>query len=66
MPVTDDLWRCSFCRAERVFTQPECAEGHAGDCPDWACSVCGTAFVVSPAVVGGRDRELAGAGARTA
>lgn len=64
MPVTDDLWRCSFCRAERVFTQPECAEGHDGDCPEWACTECGTAFVVSPALTG--SRELVGAGVRTA
>jgi hypothetical protein len=32
----------------RAFVQPPCAEGHTddgGDCPEWACTDCGTAVV---------------------
>jgi len=56
----EDLWRCSFCRAQRLFTQPDCPDGH-DECPDWACTECGTAFVWSPAVTDGREPALAGA-----
>jgi hypothetical protein len=33
----------------REFVQPPCADGHTddgGECPEWACADCGTAFVL--------------------
>ena len=32
--------------------QPPCADGHTadgGECPEWACADCGTAFVIGDA-----------------
>lgn len=36
---------CSICRADTTFEQPECHDGHGGDCADWACLVCGSAIM---------------------
>jgi hypothetical protein len=36
----------------REFVQPPCADGHTddgGECPEWACAGCGTAFVIGGA-----------------
>ncbi len=41
-------WHCPSCDDVRAFVQPPCAEGHTddgGDCPEWACTDCGTAVV---------------------
>lgn len=32
---------CAECRGARVFHQPDCDDGHGGDCPEWACLECG-------------------------
>ena len=37
-----------------MFVQPPCADGHTdggGECPEWACADCGTAFVIGDAAV---------------
>ena len=41
-------WPCPTCGQDSRFEQPACADGHTddgGDCPEWACVYCGTAFV---------------------
>ena len=46
------LWPCPACDDVRVFVQPPCTDGHTGDggeCPEWACVDCGTAFVIGDA-----------------
>ena len=48
------LWPCPSCGDLRAFVQPPCADGHTddgGECPEWACAACGTAFVIPDAVV---------------
>ena len=50
-------WPCPPCGEITLFVQPPCADGHTddgGECPEWACVDCGTAFVsgdVAPAAV---------------
>ncbi|HEX2074450.1 MAG TPA: hypothetical protein VHF92_11740 [Geodermatophilus sp.] len=42
-------WPCPTCADERLFVQPPCVDGHTedgGECPEWACADCGTAFFV--------------------
>jgi hypothetical protein len=42
-------WPCATCGDERVFEQPPCVDGHTddgGECPEWACTDCGTALLV--------------------
>ena len=46
------LWPCPSCDEVRAFVQPPCADGHTadgGECPEWACADCGTAFVIADA-----------------
>jgi hypothetical protein len=50
---------CAECDREQQFEQPECVDDHGGDCPDWACVVCGSAIVT-----GLFPLELVGAGER--
>ena len=41
-------WPCPTCGQDSEFEQPVCADGHTedgGECPEWACVDCGTAFV---------------------
>ena len=51
-------WPCPSCGQDSEFEQPVCADGHTedgGECPEWACVDCGTAFVsgrVAPVGVG--------------
>lgn len=40
---------CPTCGDERAFEAPECLDGHATDCPDLACTSCGTAVVLGAA-----------------
>ncbi|MEV4672439.1 MULTISPECIES: hypothetical protein [Actinomadura] len=37
---------CSTCGDERVFEQPPCPDGHGVECPERACTECGTAILV--------------------
>jgi hypothetical protein len=51
--VDSRLWPCPACDDVRAFVQPPCTDGHTddgGECPDWACADCGTAFVVGDVV----------------
>jgi hypothetical protein len=35
-----------------VFVQPPCGDGHnddGGECPEWACADCGSAFMIGDA-----------------
>ena len=43
--AADPQW-CSTCRAEVLFEQPDCAEEHGADCPEWVCVQCGDAVLV--------------------
>ena len=46
------LWPCPSCTDVREFVQPPCADGHTddgGECPEWACADCGTAYVLGDA-----------------
>jgi hypothetical protein len=36
---------CSTCGDERDFEQPPCPDGHGSDCPERACTACGTAVL---------------------
>jgi hypothetical protein len=38
----------------RNFVQPVCIDGHTddgGECPEWACANCGTAFMIGDVTV---------------
>ena len=37
---------CSTCRVDVAFEQPECLDGHDGDCPELVCVECGDAVLV--------------------
>ncbi len=42
-------WPCPTCGDVRVFVQPPCLDGHVdggGECPEWACADCGSAFMI--------------------
>ncbi|MBO2448528.1 hypothetical protein J4573_15605 [Actinomadura barringtoniae] len=48
---------CSTCGDERLFEQPPCSDGHGEDCPERACTACGTAILIGlpvapPAILG--------------
>jgi hypothetical protein len=45
------LWPCPPCGEIREFVQPPCADGHDGECPEWACVDCGSAVVLGDAAV---------------
>jgi hypothetical protein len=39
---------CPACGEDAVLEQPPCADGHGadgGECPEWACTGCGAAFL---------------------
>ena len=41
-------WPCPTCGQDTQIEQPVCVDGHTddgGECPEWACVECGTAFV---------------------
>ena len=54
---------CATCRADVEFEQPECADEHGTDCPEWVCVQCGDAFFVgfgafaTPSAAGSRRRR---------
>lgn len=41
---------CPTCGDIRVFEQPPCRDGHGQDCPEWACTACGTALLLDPVI----------------
>ncbi|MFF5263654.1 hypothetical protein ACFY4C_32405 [Actinomadura viridis] len=50
---------CSTCGDERDFEQPPCRDGHGSDCPERACTACGTAVLTGfppPVEAGGTVR----------
>jgi hypothetical protein len=49
------LMHCTSCDGERAFEQPDCVDGHGGDCPDWVCAECGAGVVT--AVIATTSRE---------
>jgi hypothetical protein len=42
---------CDVCAKLRPFEQPPCVEGHGSDCPDWACTGCGSAVFLAPTIM---------------
>ena len=55
---------CPVCAEGREFVQPPCVDGHTedgGDCPEWACTDCGTALLI-----GALPLRVVPAGARRA
>lgn len=40
---------CAVCGGERAFEQPPCPDGHGLDCPERACTGCGSAVLVGSA-----------------
>jgi hypothetical protein len=40
-------FHCDNCRGTRVFEQPLCQDGHGVDCPEWYCTACGDAVLIS-------------------
>lgn len=45
---------CPTCAAVTLVETPPCSDGHGADCPDRACSDCGTALLIDPVLI----REL--------
>lgn len=52
MTTTLDL-PCDVCARVRVFAQPVCVDerAHGADCPEWACTACGTAVRIARVVL---------------
>jgi hypothetical protein len=48
---------CDVCAKVRAFEQPACVESHDGECPDWACTSCGSAIFLAPALMFRRVRK---------
>jgi hypothetical protein len=68
--VNESPRHCPDCRCEQIFSQPhpgagDCPDSPDGDCPEWYCTACGTAFLIAalPAVSSpastGRARRVA-------
>ncbi|MFB9853664.1 hypothetical protein ACFFMR_25105 [Micromonospora andamanensis] len=38
---------CDTCGSTQQFEAPPCVDGHGADCPERACTGCGTAVVMS-------------------
>jgi hypothetical protein len=41
---------CPECGEDRLFEQPhpaDCPDTVDGECPEWACTVCGTALITA-------------------
>lgn len=44
---------CRECGQDQLFDQPHdgqerCPDGPDGECPEWACTACGTALIAGP------------------
>ncbi|REE95264.1 hypothetical protein [Thermomonospora umbrina] len=37
---------CSDCGDDRPFERPPCSDGHGVECPELACTVCGSAILL--------------------
>lgn len=48
---------CSTCAEFRLTEAPPCADGHGPDCPERACTDCGTALFVDPLTTHERRRQ---------
>lgn len=48
--LTLDL-HCDDCADVRAFDQPPCRERHEPDCPEWACTRCGSALLIAPVLM---------------
>lgn len=63
--MMSELYRdCPECGEERLFEQPhsaDCPDTPDGECPEWACTACGTALIAGfPApVTARRSRQRA-------
>jgi len=44
--LSEPIMQCPTCARPRPFEQPPCADGHDLDCPEWACTECGTAVLL--------------------
>lgn len=42
---------CDVCATMRTFDQPVCVDSHGAECPDWACTTCGSAIFLAPPVM---------------
>lgn len=42
-----ELW-CIACGQQRTFEPLDCADGHEVDCPERACTTCGSAVLIAP------------------
>lgn len=53
--MTTELYRdCAVCSQDRLFEQPhptDCPDAPDGECPEWACTECGTALIMATASV---------------
>jgi hypothetical protein len=52
--VDSRLWPCPTCADVTEFVQPPCVDGHTdddGECPEWACADCGSAFMIGDVAV---------------
>jgi hypothetical protein len=64
--MSDDLvvLFCPTCGGERLAETPPCADGHGENCPDRACTDCGTALLFDTmlfdAALGGQRRDAGG------
>ena len=49
--MTEMTWHCPDCRRDRLFEQHHdagnCPDSADGECPEWACTGCGAALLVS-------------------
>jgi hypothetical protein len=57
--LAEQYLHCSNCADIRLVEAPGCADGHGLDCPDRACTECGTALFVDPLITHERRRPVA-------
>ena len=58
MHTEHDLY-CSNCADLRPSEAPPCTDGHGAECPDRACTVCGSALFLDPFITPERPRSAA-------
>lgn len=46
--LIDDFLFCPECADFRAVETPDCPDGHGRECPERACSTCGSALWVDP------------------
>ena len=50
--IGSQAWPCPTCGDVRAFVQPPCTDGHTddgGECPEWICTACGSAYTAGVA-----------------